>query len=156
LPWSIGRNITLPSVSRYAGSMRLLNVREESEEAGKLSKQLAVKATSIADLVLSLSGGNQQKVVIAKLLSSRTKILIMDEPTKGVDVGSKSQIYQFLCDLAGQGFGILVISSEMLEVINISDNILVMREGRLADEIPRAEVTQERILTAAMPLEKRA
>jgi rhamnose transport system ATP-binding protein len=156
LPWSIGRNITLPSISRYANTARLLNTRVEDGEAGVLSKKLAVKAVSIADLASSLSGGNQQKVVIAKLLSSRTRILIMDEPTKGVDVGSKAQIYQFMCDLAGEGFGILVISSEMLEVLNISDSILVMREGRQSEMIPRAEATQERILTAAMPLEKHA
>lgn len=155
LPWSISRNITLPSLRRFRKRTRLLSEKDEAREADRLSRQLAIKALSVKDLARSLSGGNQQKVVIAKLLSGRSRILILDEPTKGVDVGSKAQIYQILCDLAAEGFGILMVSSELPEVINMSDRILVMREGRVSAEIPRDKATQESVLTAAMPQEKR-
>ena len=100
----------------------------------------------------SLSGGNQQKVVIGKLLSGNSKILIMDEPTKGVDVGSKAQIYELMCDLTAQGYGILMISSEMPEVINMCDRIVVMREGRVSETIAKKDATQETVLAAALPV----
>jgi len=153
LPWSIERNITLPNLKKFAKN-GLMQKKAENVEASALSKKLAVKANSAQDTASSLSGGNQQKVVVAKLLSGDAHILIMDEPTKGVDVGSKAAIYQIMCDLAGQGFGILMVSSEMPEVINMCDRILVMREGRLSSEIARADATQEGILMAAMPLDK--
>ena len=130
--------------------------RDETAEADRLKRLLDVKASSVADTAVSLSGGNQQKVVVAKLLSSEAKILIMDEPTKGVDVGSKAQIYQIMCDLAAQGFGILMVSSELPEVVSMADHVVVMREGRVSAIIPRGEATQESVLTAAMPLEKQA
>lgn len=155
LPWAIGHNITLPSLERFAKG-GLINNDSECAEADSLKLRLNVKAASIRDTAQSLSGGNQQKVVIAKLLSCETRILIMDEPTKGVDVGSKAQIYQMMCDLTAQGFGILMVSSELPEVINMADNIVVMREGRLSTILPRALATQEAVLTAAMPLEKQA
>lgn len=155
LPWSIGYNITLPSLSRFLHG-QIVSRPEECAEANRLKELLEVKATSIEDTAASLSGGNQQKVVVAKLLSCDAKILIMDEPTKGVDVGSKAQIYQIMCDLTTEGYGILMVSSELPEVINMADNIVVMREGRVSTIIPKAEATQENVLTAAMPLEKNA
>ncbi len=153
LPWSIERNITLPNLRKFS-RRGLLRKSAERTEADALSKKLAVKANTVLDSASSLSGGNQQKVVVAKLLSGDARILIMDEPTKGVDVGSKAAIYEIMCELAAQGFAILMVSSEMPEVINMCDRILVMREGRLSAEIPRAEATQEGILMAAMPLDK--
>jgi len=117
---------------------------------------MKIRATSIDDTAMSLSGGNQQKVVVSKLLSGESKILILDEPTKGVDVGSKAQMYEIMCELAAKGFGILLISSELPEVINMADNIIVMREGRVSTVIPRAEATQENVLSAGMPVEKMA
>ena len=113
---------------------------------------LSIKAQSGEDRAESLSGGNQQKVVISKLLTCGSRIIIMDEPTKGVDVGSKAAIYQIMCDLAAEGFGILMVSSDMPEVLNLCDRALVMREGRIS-----AVFTQkwpEALLKAAMPLEK--
>ena len=152
LPWSIEKNITLPNLKKFAGH-GLMMKKAERAEAEALSKKLSVKASSVNDAANSLSGGNQQKVVVAKLLSGDARILIMDEPTKGVDVGSKAAIYQIMCDLAAQGFGILMVSSEMPEVINMCDRILVMREGHLSAEIAHGEATQEGILMAAMPLD---
>ncbi|NLD59541.1 MAG: sugar ABC transporter ATP-binding protein [Clostridiales bacterium] len=155
LAWSIGRNITLPAIKRFTkrGLIREAGERKEAEHFKTLMK---IRATSIDDTAMSLSGGNQQKVVVSKLLSGESKILILDEPTKGVDVGSKAQMYEIMCELAAKGFGILLISSELPEVINMADNIIVMREGRVSTVIPRAEATQENVLSAGMPVEKMA
>ena len=155
LPWSIGRNITIPSLGRFTKG-GLLNEKQERKEGDYYKDLIKIKATSIDDTASSLSGGNQQKVVVSKLLSGGMKILILDEPTKGVDIGSKSQIYEIMCELAAKGFGILMISSELPEVINMADNIVVMREGRVSTVIPKAEATQENVLAAGMPIEKKA
>jgi rhamnose transport system ATP-binding protein len=153
LPWSINRNITLPTIHRYA-RRQLIRPKLEQAESRKYFDLLKVRAVSVETPAASLSGGNQQKVVIGKLLSGNSRILIMDEPTKGVDVGSKAQIYEVMCDLAAQGFGILMISSELPEVINMCDRIVVMREGRVSATIPKREATQESVLAAALPTEK--
>lgn len=155
LPWSIGRNITLPSLRRFA-RRRLLIASAEQQEAEGLKQLTDIRANSIHDTAASLSGGNQQKLVVSKLLCCKSRILVMDEPTKGVDVGSKAQIYRIMCDLAAQGFGILMVSSELPEVINMSDRIVVMREGRVSAVLKREEATQEAVLTAALPARWRA
>ena len=155
LPWSIGRNITLPGLDRFRKGL-LLSEKAERKEGDHFKDLIKIKATSIDDTAASLSGGNQQKVVISKLLSGNMKIVILDEPTKGVDVGSKAQIYEIMCELAAQGYGILMISSELPEVVNMSDNIVVMREGRVSTVIPKAEANQENVLAAGMPIEKKA
>ena len=153
LPWSINDNITLPTIGRYTRN-RMVQPKLEREESQKFFDLLKVRAVSVETPASSLSGGNQQKVVICKLLSENSKILIMDEPTKGVDVGSKAQIYEVMCDLAAQGYGLLMISSELPEVINMCDRIVVMREGRVSTIIPKAEATQENVLAAALPMGK--
>lgn len=155
LPWSIVRNITLPTLKKFIKS-RFLRPQKESSVAEQFKQLLSIKAQSVQDSVSSLSGGNQQKVVVAKLLGAEPKIIILDEPTKGVDVGSKAAIYQIMCDLAAQGMGILLVSSEMPEVMSMADRILVIREGRLSAELMPASVTQEQILVAAMPTGKSA
>lgn len=155
LSWSIGRNITLPSIGRFVKN-GMLNDALERAEGDRFKDLMKIRATSIDDTAASLSGGNQQKVVVSKLLSCSSRILILDEPTKGVDVGSKAQIYEIMCDLAAQGYGILMISSELPEVVNMADNIVVMREGRVSCVIPHEEATQENVLSAGMPLEKMA
>ncbi len=155
LKWSVGKNITLPSISRFA-KHSLIRQKSERAEGNKYRDLLKIRATSIDEDAESLSGGNQQKVVVGKLLSGNSRILILDEPTKGVDVGSKSQMYEIMCDLTDKGYGILLISSELPEVINMADNIVVMREGRVSRVIGREEATQENVLQAGMPLEKRA
>ena len=112
-------------------------------------EQLRIKATSPAQVVRSLSGGNQQKVVLAKWLAAEPRILILDEPTRGVDVGTKADVHRTISHLATQGLTILLISSELPEVLGMSDRVLVMREGRLVAELSRAEATQERVIQAA-------
>ena len=153
LPWSINHNITLPTLERYT-KRKLLKPKLERTESQKFFELLDVRAISVETTAASLSGGNQQKVVIGKLLSEESRILIMDEPTKGVDVGSKAQIYQVMCDLAAQGYGILMVSSELPEVINMCDRILVMREGRISETIHKRDATQEAVLAAALPADK--
>ena len=149
LSWDIVSNITLSALGKLAHKGWIRRVKERVL-AKRLSEKVHVKAGSIFDLVSSLSGGNQQKVVIAKLLTSDLKIIILDEPTKGVDVGAKSAIYEIIGELAAQGYGIILISSEMPEIIGLSDRVVVMREGRITRELDRSEATQEKILEAAM------
>ncbi|MFH1511744.1 MAG: sugar ABC transporter ATP-binding protein, partial [Bacillota bacterium] len=153
LPWSVNHNITLPTLRRYTRN-KLLKPKLEQKESKKFFDFLKVRAVSVETPAASLSGGNQQKVVIGKLLSGDSRILIMDEPTKGVDVGSKAQIYEVMCDLAAQGYGILMISSELPEVVNMCDRVVVMREGRVSATILKRDATQERVLAAALPMEK--
>lgn len=149
LQWGIGKNITLATLQKFS-SKGWLNIDKEAEVAKGLSERINVKAKSIFDLASSLSGGNQQKVIVAKLLSADLKIIILDEPTKGVDVGAKSAIHEIMSDLACQGFGVIMVSSEMPEVLGMSDRIVVMREGRVAAILDRKNATQEAILEAAM------
>lgn len=124
----------------------LLNHRQEAREAETLFKRLRVKAPSIEIPAAALSGGNQQKVVIAKWLARKLKVLIVDEPTRGVDVGAKAEIHGLIDELANQGNGVLLISSELPEVINLSTRILVLRAGRIVGEVPREQATQETLM----------
>jgi ABC-type sugar transport system ATPase subunit len=121
--------------------------RRERREAEDYFKRLAVKTPSIEAPVSAMSGGNQQKVVLAKWLARKSRVLIVDEPTRGVDVGAKAAIHALLDQLARQGLGILLISSELPEVLNLSTRILVMREGRLVGELPRAQATQASLMS---------
>ena len=152
LNWEIVRNITLPALGKLSKKGWLDDGKEE-DLAKVLSEKMKVKANSIFDCANLLSGGNQQKVVVAKLLTSELKVIIMDEPTKGVDVGAKSAIHEIMSDLACQGYGMILVSSEMPEVLGMCDRIVVMREGRIAATLDRSEATQEAILEAAMAVE---
>ena len=149
LSWGIGRNITLPEIRKFSNGS-ITNEKRENQEAKKYAEQVAVKAVTVFDPASSLSGGNQQKVVVAKALTSNLKLLIMDEPTKGVDVGAKAQIYEIIGDLAKQGMAVLMISSEMPEILGMSDRIYVMCDGRVTGELNAREATQEKILELAM------
>jgi rhamnose transport system ATP-binding protein len=149
LSWDIDKNITLPSLNLLSRK-GWLDKKKEEEIASRLAQKVNVKTPSIFNLVSSLSGGNQQKVAVAKLLTSDLDIIILDEPTKGVDVGAKSAIYEIISNLACQGYGIIMVSSEMPEVISMCDRILVMREGRITAEIEGKNATQEAILEASM------
>ncbi|MCK5571777.1 MAG: sugar ABC transporter ATP-binding protein, partial [Bacteroidetes bacterium] len=113
------------------------------------------KAASYDSLAASLSGGNQQKIVLAKWLARNSRLLILDEPTRGVDVGAKAAIHALIDELASQGLGIILISSELPEVLNLSTRILVMREGHLVGELARREATQEALLRMMSGLEPR-
>jgi rhamnose transport system ATP-binding protein len=134
----------------------VLRPRRERALARRFMEQLRIKATSPAQPVRGLSGGNQQKVVLSKWLAAEPQILILDEPTHGVDVGTKADVHRTISHLAAQGLTILLISSELLEIIGMSDRVLVMREGRLVAELPRAQATQERVIEAAAGIREEA
>ena len=116
--------------------------------AAKYTKELNIKTPSIKQFVLNLSGGNQQKVVFAKWLFSEVDILILGEPTRGIDVGSKAEIHGLIDQMASEGIAVLVISSEMPEIIGVSDRIITMREGRVTGEFFRGDITEEKLIRA--------
>ena len=149
LDWGIGRNITLTELPAFLKGP-FLNEKKENLVSKDLAERVDTKAVTVFDKASSLSGGNQQKVVVAKALGSDFKLLILDEPTKGVDVGAKAAIYEIMGELAQQGYAIIMISSEMPEILGMSDRIIVMCEGRVTGELSRGEATQEKILELAM------
>jgi rhamnose transport system ATP-binding protein len=148
LPMSIAQNITLPNLPHFA-RLGWLDQHAERQEAAAVADQLEVKRRSVQQKANELSGGNQQKVVLAKWLATNPRILILDEPTRGIDVGTKSAVHALMSQLASQGIAILMISSELPEILGMSDRVLVMREGRLTGHFTRAEATQEKIMQAA-------
>lgn len=149
LDWGIGRNITLTELKSFVQGI-FLNEKKENLVSKQLAEQVDTKAVTVFDKASSLSGGNQQKVVVAKALGSDFKVLILDEPTKGVDVGAKAAIYEIMGELAQAGYAIVMISSEMPEILGMCDRIVVMCEGRVSGELSREEATQEKILELAM------
>ena len=147
-PMSIAQNTSMAVLPALTPG-GVLRPRRERALARRFMEQLRIRATSVAQVVRSLSGGNQQKVVLSKWLAANPHILILDEPTHGVDVGTKAEVHRTISGLAAQGLTILLISSELLEVLGMSDRVLVMREGRLVAELSREEATQERVIEAA-------
>jgi ABC-type sugar transport system ATPase subunit len=138
-------NISMASLDRLS-RLGLLNHSAEQREALRFFEQLKVKSPSTRTPVAALSGGNQQKIALAKWLTRESRVLIVDEPTRGVDIAAKAAIHAIIDELARSGMGIILISSELPEVINLSTRILIMRHGRVAGEVARAEATQERVL----------
>ena len=147
-PMAITANISLPMLAHYA-RRGWLRPKQERAAAFTAAQQMEVRANSIWQRARELSGGNQQKVVLAKWLATQPRILILDEPTRGIDVGTKAAIHALMSELAGQGIAILMISSELPEVLGMSDRILVMREGRVTGRFTRGDATQETIMSAA-------
>lgn len=148
--WGLGRNVTLPILKKFI-KFGFFNEKKERETAKEFLESVDTKAVSVFDAASTLSGGNQQKVVVAKALAQdNMKVVIMDEPTKGVDVGAKAEIYQIMDNLAKEGYGIIMISSEMPEILGMCDRIYVMCNGRVTAELKRGEATQELILEHAM------
>jgi ABC-type sugar transport system ATPase subunit len=133
-----------------------LRPRKERALARRYMDELRIKASAPTQVVRSLSGGNQQKVVLSKWLAAEPGILILDEPTHGVDVGTKADVHRTISHLAAGGLTILLISSELLEVLGMSDRVLVMREGQLVAEISREDATEERIIQAAAGVQEAA
>jgi len=142
------KNTTLASLNRVK-SGSLLDANLELKRSEELSEKVNLKAPSLEALVSTLSGGNQQKVVLSKWLLTEPKVLILDEPTRGIDVGAKYEIYRIIIDLAKQGVGIIIVSSELPEVLSMSDRIIVMNEGKISGELHREEATQENIMKLA-------
>lgn len=146
---SVKDNICLPSLDRFS-RFGVVNEALENEVADKYRRDLRIKTPTLSQQVVHLSGGNQQKVVLSKLLCTESDILIFDEPTRGIDVGSKVEIYELMNELTARGAGIIMISSELPEILGMSDRILVMSEGKLAGEFTAEEATQEAILHCAI------
>ena len=145
---SVQRNIGMPMM-RTLSRFGVLNVGAEKRLAQRFVQQLAIRTPSVDQKVMFLSGGNQQRVVVAKWIATQPKLLIVDEPTRGIDVGAKAEIHGLLADLAGQGMALLMISSELPEIIALSDRVLVMHQGRIAGELAGRAATQESIMHLA-------
>jgi L-arabinose transport system ATP-binding protein len=148
---SVMENLNLGRRRHFSTLGFLINESRERASARRQVEQLAIKTPSLAQRIMNLSGGNQQKVVLARWLGGQVKVLLLDEPTRGIDVGAKSEIYAIIYDLARRGVAVLVVSSELPEVLGIADRILVMREGVIAGSLDRAEATAEKVLSLALP-----
>lgn len=156
LQGSIKDNMTLANLESYCNRFSVIQKGAENKAADSLIKQFNIKVRSRNQVIHSLSGGNQQKVVIAKWISCKPKIIIMDEPTRGIDVGSKSEIHRLMGRLAAEGMAVIMISSELPEVIGMSDRVIVMHEGHLTGEFERDNIDQEKIMSCATGLTKGA
>jgi ribose transport system ATP-binding protein len=146
---SIYRNITLATFARYA-SGGFTNAGRERVEADRVAGDLDLRPRDVRRPVRTLSGGNQQKVVVARWLIGGTRLLLLDEPTRGVDVGARAELYQVIRELAARGVGVLLVSSEVPEVLGLADRVLVMREGRVIHESPAGELDEDTVLDLVM------
>ncbi|EYE87408.1 D-ribose transporter ATP binding protein [Fervidicella metallireducens AeB] len=147
---SVGNNMTLANLKAYEGPIGKINKKLEKDDYNIYSKKLKVKTTGYHQLIKNLSGGNQQKVILAKWIMMSPKVLIIDEPTRGIDVGAKKEIYEILNQLKKDGKAIIVISSDMEEILGISDRIIVMSEGKITGEVSREEANQQVIMKYAV------
>jgi len=155
LEMTIQQNISLAGLSRHCIGPGILSPRHERETANEMIRQLNIRTPSALQTVRHLSGGNQQKVVLGKWLSMRPRVLLLDEPTRGIDVGAKEEIYELMEALAESGVAILFVSSELEEIMGMSDRVLVMHEGCLSGQLARAELSEQAIMslaTGASPL----
>ncbi len=149
LNMSIAANVSALDVGRISNGMGFIERRKEMKRADELGRRLKLRANSVGDAVSTLSGGNQQKVALAKMLSVEPQVVFLDEPTRGVDVGAKAEIHRQIRELAREGVGVIVISSELPELIGVSDRVLVVREGRIAGEVEGENMTEEKIMQLA-------
>ncbi len=146
--FDVGQNITLCTLGDVA-SAGMINGRREREQAKGMVSQLGVKTARIDTAITSLSGGNQQKCIIGRWLLTKPRVLLLDDPTRGIDVGAKAELYRLIDGLCRQGLGVIVTSSELPELLTLCDRILVLCEGRLTGEFSRAEATEQKIMEAA-------
>jgi len=147
---SIAANITLPSLGRYQNRLGLIRKAQEIATAMDFRERLSIRAPGVQTPASSLSGGNQQKVVLSKWLDTKPRVLILDEPTRGIDVGAKVEVHHLIDELVKEGIAIILISSDLPELLPMSDRILIMREGRQMDIVDGATATQEEVLAQAM------
>jgi rhamnose transport system ATP-binding protein len=150
LDLAISANITLASLDQFSSMGGALDMRRERLAAADYTRKLGIKTPTIFAPVATLSGGNQQKVALSRWLVNSPSVLILDEPTQGIDVGAKSEVHALMSELAAQGVAILMISSELPEVLGMSDRIAVMHGGTIVATLDRAEATQEKILALAL------
>jgi len=146
---SVKENTALPSLLARLRTLYMIDESNERRFVNQMIDRLSIKVSSPAQVTRNLSGGNQQKVVVAKWLGTNPKVLVVAEPTRGIDVGSKSEIHHLMRELARQGVGILMVSSELPEILGMSDRIVVMSQGRIVAEMPGSEATEEAIMSAA-------
>lgn len=146
---SIQENIALPNLEKYKKGP-FLDGEKEKRECGEIAEKMSVKMSGMHQLAGQLSGGNQQKVVLSKWLMEKPRVLILDEPTRGIDVGAKAEIYTLMCEFAKQGLAIVMISSELPEIMGMSDRMIIMGEGKIRGEFQREEYTQHEILKCAL------
>jgi ribose transport system ATP-binding protein len=144
LPMAVVENISLPDIGNYRAGGLLDRGAEQRVAVAEVAR-MSIKTPTIRRKVVNLSGGNQQKVVLGKWLAMRPKVLILDEPTRGIDVGAKAEIYRHMAELAANGIAILMVSSDLEEVIGMSDRVVVMHERKITGILPRTQLTQERI-----------
>ena len=149
LNFPVDKNLTLPIIKKITKKLGIVDRKKETDIVGKQVSDLSIKTPSVDQLTKNLSGGNQQKVVVGKWLASESRILILDEPTRGIDVGAKQEIYKLINSLAEQGKAIIVISSEMEEMLGLTDRMLVLYEGKYMAELSKKDYTQEKILQYA-------
>jgi len=150
LPMSVKHNLTLANLKRYCWGPFILT-NQENRLADEQIRAYRIKARDRNQKVEHLSGGNQQKIVLAKALLGEPKVLILDEPTRGIDIGTKSELYPWIRQLARSGLAVILVSSELPEILALSDRIMVLRQGRLSAELDPRQTTQEEILKFAMP-----
>jgi len=148
---TINENVSMPVLEKMKKKL-FLDRKEETKLAEKAVEKYDIKTPTVEKIVIELSGGNQQKVILGRWTSDKidTKLLILDEPTKGIDVGTKAEVYQMVCDFAKAGIGVIFISSELTEVLNVSDTIIVMHNGHITGRVTREEATEEGVLSLAM------
>ncbi len=148
--FTVRENITILLLKEIVSRIGLISTKKESAIAAKYVEEFSIKTPSIEQLVMNLSGGNQQKVALAKCLSTNPKVLILDEPTKGIDVGAKKEIHTLIKELAKSGMGVIIVSSELPEIIGMCHRVLVIREGKLIKQFGKDELTEEGLMHAAV------
>jgi putative multiple sugar transport system ATP-binding protein len=151
---SIAKNITMSRLEKVCGK-GIINIDKENAVAEEYKQKLRTKTPSVQQAVGNLSGGNQQKVLLSKWMFADPEVLILDEPTRGIDVGAKYEIYCIMNDLVAQGKSVVMISSEMPELLGMCDRIYVMNEGKMVAEMPASEATQEKIMAAILQSDKK-
>jgi len=147
---SIVSNITLPMLENYSNKLGLIDFGAERRDADKFRQKLDIKAANLDVTVGTLSGGNQQKVMLAKWLNTMPRLLIVDEPTRGIDIGAKAEVHQLLRQLAADGVAIMIVSSDLPEVLSLADRVLIMREGKMVGEIIGNQATEESVMHLAL------
>ena len=146
---SVRDNLTIPILDAISRN-GIIDRKKERRLSGEAIDKYRIKTHSMEKIARELSGGNQQKIILGRWMLADLKVLILDEPTKGIDVGAKAEIYQMVCDLAREGLGVIFISSELQEVINVCDEVIVMKEGVITGRLNREEMSEEGILALAM------
>lgn len=146
----VSSNINISLLDQHSNKLGVIDTKAEEEAARKGIKDFKIRTPSAQKKIAELSGGNQQKCIVARWMSTNPRVLILDEPTKGIDVGAKSEFYQMICDFARQGLGVILVSSELPEVIGLSDRIIVMRGRKIVGEVMREDATEDRLLALGM------